>query len=48
MAAPPVVDIPVVDERLAEDLADGLAAVEKLLRSSVESEDAFITERPGI
>ncbi len=44
MAAPPVVDIPVVDERLAEDLADGLAAVEKLLRSSVESEDAFITE----
>lgn len=44
MAAPPVVDIPVVDERLAEDLANGLAAVEKLLRSSVESEDAFITE----
>ncbi|MBP2707343.1 polyprenyl synthetase family protein [Microbispora sp. RL4-1S] len=44
MAAPPVVDIPVADERLAEDLANGLAAVEKLLRSSVESEDAFVTE----
>ncbi|GIH69107.1 polyprenyl synthetase family protein [Sphaerimonospora thailandensis] len=44
MAAPPVVDIPLVDERLAEDLANGLAAVEKLLRSSVESEDAFVTE----
>ncbi|WP_182883179.1 MULTISPECIES: polyprenyl synthetase family protein [unclassified Microbispora] len=44
MAAPPVVDIPFVDERLAEDLANGLAAVEKLLRSSVESEDAFVTE----
>ncbi|WP_405088198.1 polyprenyl synthetase family protein [Microbispora sp. NBC_01389] len=44
MAAPPVVDIPLVDERLAEDLGNGLAAVEKLLRSSVESEDAFVTE----
>lgn len=44
MAAPPVVDIPLVDERLAEELANGLAAVEKLLRSSVESEDAFVTE----
>lgn len=44
MAAPPVVDLPVVDERLAQDLADGLAEVEKLLRSSVESEDAFVTE----
>ncbi|GGO14087.1 geranylgeranyl pyrophosphate synthase [Microbispora rosea subsp. aerata] len=44
MAAPPVVDIPLVDERLAGDLADGLAAVEKLLRSSVESEDAFVTQ----
>jgi heptaprenyl diphosphate synthase len=44
MAAPPIVDIPLVDERLAEDLTNGLAAVEKLLRSSVENEDAFITE----
>ena len=44
MAAPPVVDIPLVDERLADDLAGGLAAVEKLLRSSVESEDAFVTQ----
>ncbi|MCC5576680.1 MULTISPECIES: polyprenyl synthetase family protein [Microtetraspora] len=44
MAAPPVVDLPLVDERLAADLANGLAAVEKLLRSSVESEDAFVTE----
>ncbi|ETK34401.1 polyprenyl synthetase family protein [Microbispora sp. ATCC PTA-5024] len=44
MAAPPVVDIPLVDERLAEDLANGLASVEKLLRSSVESEDAFVTQ----
>ncbi|MGI5161839.1 polyprenyl synthetase family protein [Microbispora sp. CA-102843] len=44
MAAPPVVDIPLVDERLADDLGNGLAAVEKLLRSSVESEDAFVTE----
>jgi heptaprenyl diphosphate synthase len=44
MAAPPVVDLPVVDERLAVDLANGLAAVEKLLRSSVESEDSFVTE----
>jgi heptaprenyl diphosphate synthase len=44
MAAPPVVDLPSVDDRLAEDLASGLAAVEKLLRSSVESEDAFVTE----
>ncbi|GHE43144.1 geranylgeranyl pyrophosphate synthase [Streptosporangium violaceochromogenes] len=44
MAAPPVVDLPVVDERLAQDLAGGLAEVEKLLRSSVESEDAFVTE----
>ncbi|GIH64112.1 MULTISPECIES: polyprenyl synthetase family protein [Microbispora] len=44
MAAPPVVDIPLVDERLADDLAGGLAAVEKLLLSSVESEDAFVTQ----
>ncbi|MBG0827378.1 polyprenyl synthetase family protein [Planomonospora sp. ID67723] len=44
MAAPPVVDLPLVDERLAQDLATGLAQVEKLLRSSVESEDAFVTE----
>ncbi|MFF5210298.1 polyprenyl synthetase family protein [Streptosporangium sp. NPDC000396] len=44
MAAPPVVDLPFVDERLAQDLATGLAEVESLLRSSVESEDAFITE----
>jgi heptaprenyl diphosphate synthase len=44
MAAPPVVDIPLVDTRLAADLTTGLAAVEKLLRSSVESEDAFVTE----
>nr|BFE85651.1 hypothetical protein GCM10020093_082520 [Planobispora longispora] len=44
MAAPPVVDLPLVDERLAQDLAAGLAEVEKLLRSSVESEDAFVTE----
>ncbi|SDG44720.1 heptaprenyl diphosphate synthase [Sinosporangium album] len=44
MAAPPVVDLPFVDERLARDVAGGLAAVEKLLRSSVESEDAFVTE----
>ncbi len=29
---------------MAQDLATGLAAVEKLLRSSVESEDAFVTE----
>ncbi|MFJ2028426.1 polyprenyl synthetase family protein [Streptosporangium sp. NPDC087985] len=44
MAAPPVVDLPFVDERLAQDLAGGLAEVEKLLRTSVESEDAFVTE----
>jgi heptaprenyl diphosphate synthase len=44
MAAPPVVDLPFVDERLAQDLASGLAEVESLLRSSVESEDAFVTE----
>ncbi|WP_068920784.1 polyprenyl synthetase family protein [Planobispora rosea] len=44
MAAPPVVDLPLVDERLAQDLAAGLADVEKVLRSSVESEDAFVTE----
>ncbi|MCG5215117.1 polyprenyl synthetase family protein [Streptosporangium sp. KLBMP 9127] len=44
MAAPPVVDLPFVDERLAQDMAAGLASVEELLRSSVESEDAFITE----
>ncbi|WP_084956136.1 polyprenyl synthetase family protein [Thermoactinospora rubra] len=44
MAAPPVVDLPIVDERLAQDLASGMAAVEKLLRSSVETEDAFVTE----
>lgn len=29
---------------MAQDVATGLAAVEKLLRSSVESEDAFVTE----
>ncbi|MDA0633143.1 polyprenyl synthetase family protein [Nonomuraea sp. MCN248] len=44
MSAPPVVDLPIDDERLAQDVANGLAAVEKLLRSSVESEDAFVTE----
>jgi heptaprenyl diphosphate synthase len=44
MAAPPVVDLPVVDERLARDVSAGLAAAEKLLRSAVESEDAFVTE----
>ncbi|MFI6321311.1 polyprenyl synthetase family protein [Nonomuraea sp. NPDC050556] len=44
MAAPPVVDLPIGDERLAQDVASGLAAVEKLLRSSVETEDAFVTE----
>ncbi|WP_433352356.1 polyprenyl synthetase family protein [Microtetraspora malaysiensis] len=44
MAAPPVVDLPLVDERLAADLANGLAAVEKQLRASVESEDSFVTE----
>lgn len=44
MSAPPVVDLPIDDERLAQDVAGGLAAVEKLLRSSVESEDAFVTE----
>ncbi|WP_214327318.1 polyprenyl synthetase family protein [Nonomuraea sediminis] len=44
MSAPPVVDLPIRDERLAQDIANGLAAVEKLLRSSVESEDAFVTE----
>ncbi|MGV9382181.1 polyprenyl synthetase family protein [Nonomuraea sp. NPDC003707] len=44
MSAPPVVDLPIEDERLAQDVATGLAAVEKLLRSSVESEDAFVTE----
>ncbi|MEV0583022.1 polyprenyl synthetase family protein [Nonomuraea sp. NPDC050310] len=44
MAAPPVVDLPIVDERLAQDLATGMASVEKLLRSSVETEDAFVTE----
>ncbi|HEY9522551.1 MAG TPA: polyprenyl synthetase family protein [Thermopolyspora sp.] len=44
MAAPPVVDLPFVDERLAVDVANGLASVEKLLRASVESEDAFVTE----
>ncbi|WP_345567897.1 polyprenyl synthetase family protein [Nonomuraea rosea] len=44
MSAPPVVDLPIEDERLAQDVANGLAAVEKLLRSSVESEDAFVTE----
>ncbi|MEV4805767.1 polyprenyl synthetase family protein [Nonomuraea sp. NPDC049421] len=43
MSAPPVVDLPIEDERLAQDVANGLAAVEKLLRSSVESEDAFVT-----
>lgn len=44
MPAPPVVDLPIDDERLAQDVSSGLAAVEKLLRSSVESEDAFVTE----
>ncbi|MBO3747039.1 polyprenyl synthetase family protein [Streptosporangiaceae bacterium NEAU-GS5] len=44
MAAPPVVDLPVVDERLASDVSSGLTAVEKMLRSSVESDDAFVTE----
>ncbi|TDD55821.1 polyprenyl synthetase family protein [Nonomuraea terrae] len=44
MSAPPVVDLPIEDERLALDVANGLAAVEKLLRSSVETEDAFVTE----
>ncbi|GGP12530.1 polyprenyl synthetase family protein [Nonomuraea glycinis] len=44
MSAPPVVDLPIADERLAQDVANGLAAVEKLLRTSVESEDAFVTE----
>lgn len=44
MPAPPVVGLPHVDERLAEDLASGLAAVERMLRASVESEDAFVTE----
>ncbi|MER5645262.1 polyprenyl synthetase family protein [Streptosporangium sp. NPDC002524] len=44
MAAPPVVDLPFVDERLAQDIATGLAEVEKLLRSSVQSDDAFVTE----
>ncbi|GAA3127451.1 polyprenyl synthetase family protein [Planomonospora alba] len=44
MAAPPVVDLPLVDERLAQDLSTGLAEVEKMLRASVESEDAFVTE----
>ncbi|TDD21039.1 polyprenyl synthetase family protein [Nonomuraea diastatica] len=44
MSAPPVVDLPIEDERLAQDVANGLAAVEKLLRSSVESQDAFVTE----
>jgi len=44
MSAPPVVDLPIEDERLAQDVANGLAAVEKLLRSSVESDDAFVTE----
>ncbi|WP_219466763.1 polyprenyl synthetase family protein [Nonomuraea rhizosphaerae] len=44
MSAPPVVDLPIQDERLAQDVANGLTAVEKLLRSSVESEDAFVTE----
>lgn len=29
---------------MAQDVSTGLAAVEKLLRSSVESEDAFVTE----
>ncbi|MEV0594281.1 polyprenyl synthetase family protein [Nonomuraea cavernae] len=43
MSAPPVVDLPIEDARLAQDVANGLAAVEKLLRSSVESEDAFVT-----
>ncbi|MCA2186165.1 polyprenyl synthetase family protein [Nonomuraea cavernae] len=44
MSAPPVVDLPIEDARLAQDVAQGLAAVEKLLRSSVETEDVFVTE----
>lgn len=44
MAAPPVVDLPVADERLAEDISAGLAAVEKQIRSAVESDDAFVTD----
>ncbi|GGK99624.1 geranylgeranyl pyrophosphate synthase [Sphaerisporangium melleum] len=44
MAAPPVVDLPFIDEGLAADIASGLDAVEKLLRTSADSEDAFVAE----
>ncbi|MEO3811234.1 polyprenyl synthetase family protein [Sphaerisporangium sp. B11E5] len=44
MAAPPVVDLPFIDEGLAADIASGLDAVEKLLRASADSEDAFVAE----
>ncbi|GII88510.1 geranylgeranyl pyrophosphate synthase [Sphaerisporangium siamense] len=44
MAAPPVVDLPFIDEGLAADIASGLDAVEKLLRSAADSEDAFVAE----
>jgi heptaprenyl diphosphate synthase len=44
MSAPPVIDLPIEDERLERDISSGLAAVEKLLRSAVETEDAFVTE----
>ncbi|RCG30398.1 polyprenyl synthetase family protein [Sphaerisporangium album] len=44
MAAPPVVDLPFIDEGLAADIASGLDSVEKLLRSAADSEDAFVAE----
>ncbi|MDH2426825.1 polyprenyl synthetase family protein [Sphaerisporangium sp. TRM90804] len=44
MAAPPVVDLPFIDEGLAADIASGLDAVDKLLRTSADSEDAFVAE----
>ncbi|RJL22603.1 polyprenyl synthetase family protein [Bailinhaonella thermotolerans] len=44
MAAPPLLDLPLVDERLAADISSGLRAVESLLRTHVESEDGFVTE----
>ncbi|GII81352.1 geranylgeranyl pyrophosphate synthase [Sphaerisporangium rufum] len=44
MAAPPVVDLPFIDEGLAADIAGGLDAVEKLLRTSADSDDAFVAE----
>jgi heptaprenyl diphosphate synthase len=44
MAAPPVVDLPFIDEGLAANIASGLDAVEKLLRTSADSEDAFVAE----